>query len=950
MLKKFIFIAEKKKVILKKVEPWNSVRVTFNIPRDAAQRLKLLAQQGDSTLKQLGVLAVQIDGDQSISLTIAGRNNERTQLVFHTAERRETPTSVRDAGGTSKPGGTMDVTQKNITDYLQQGSHLSMFGSLFGQQTLEPDNMLSGFGSEHSTSKFGVSTSVNNKIPSQSVRKFPLTSGLENATSLGQVSTGSGHNISIPSGSVPGDSSQDLPPPPPYPHSSAFLNNIAKNVRLSQQGTPSPLLVNLLQNEPSLANINNFINSKMLPPPQASPPIKKKRKPRKPKEKKASDGNQASATVTSESDLDIPMSMTPDLSSVCAVPLVTSGSSSNMPTIPMVTQALPANTQPVVTYSSQGRPSVYPVTTSSMAGSAFPFISSLPTIPMSQEGVQRRVDVELSQYLPDKDFQHLLENDMGQYLPENTAGKIINPYTGLLEPVDNLSDSSPNKSDTSVDGFSPHKRKISPKKNSSQKRNIVNNARHPDQLKGDARTHVPITSTGFLGLDPLKQHKQAPSLDINSYIGKDLGIPASFHSSLPSQGQTGKTSMSSAMQNANTYRQTMSQYHASKSSYHGQYDMPTTSNYVSQHHHAPSATPSIDLSGMRSTFSVNSTKPEFVPLHQSLYKSMTESELEVEKRTAATCVQVSTSIETASLPHHIHKSVKPAICTTSLTSPHSELLLNKPIASHSHTSKTNTAVSVSRDSTSVGVARDNTTVSVASGNGCTLDSPGGDSENSSQSSLLHDQPTTNELPTPGCSLETETKSYNHDSGVGSSSERSDGTPSEPGDDFKANHVVNHEEYLNHSSKNCIETLTTTKVVAPKSEAHEITVGYATVNNVQRNNMHHNPDINSMVAMDKVLNHPHLNNFKHHNETGNKKQKVNHVDPSVTVLHWSTKDKIISNQVDNHKHKSPKQFLLDDSVPPPILLDGHRTSPYNTDFINIKLDPMQHVVDCKNPFG
>jgi hypothetical protein len=55
----FHLFTDKRKLILKKVEPWNSVRVTFNIPREAAWRLKQLAQQGNVTLRQLGVLAVQ---------------------------------------------------------------------------------------------------------------------------------------------------------------------------------------------------------------------------------------------------------------------------------------------------------------------------------------------------------------------------------------------------------------------------------------------------------------------------------------------------------------------------------------------------------------------------------------------------------------------------------------------------------------------------------------------------------------------------------------------------------------------------------------------------------------------------------------------------------------------------------------------------------------------------
>lgn len=57
------FCGDDKTVFVKKVEPWNSVRVTLKISKEAAVNLRRLAENGDQSLRSIGILSVQVEGE-----------------------------------------------------------------------------------------------------------------------------------------------------------------------------------------------------------------------------------------------------------------------------------------------------------------------------------------------------------------------------------------------------------------------------------------------------------------------------------------------------------------------------------------------------------------------------------------------------------------------------------------------------------------------------------------------------------------------------------------------------------------------------------------------------------------------------------------------------------------------------------------------------------------------
>ena len=59
-LKKWLNLSDEIKVV--KCEPWNSVKITFDLPAEAAEKLSKLAETGDDVLREMGILSLQIQG------------------------------------------------------------------------------------------------------------------------------------------------------------------------------------------------------------------------------------------------------------------------------------------------------------------------------------------------------------------------------------------------------------------------------------------------------------------------------------------------------------------------------------------------------------------------------------------------------------------------------------------------------------------------------------------------------------------------------------------------------------------------------------------------------------------------------------------------------------------------------------------------------------------------
>ncbi|CAF3164872.1 unnamed protein product [Rotaria socialis] len=109
----------RRRFVLKKIQPWNSVKVTFDMPKEAVDRLRLLATEDNLHLVELGILSVEIVGQTNVILVNNNSSitNSKTSSSFSS--------NLMQNFSLDTASNKEDAKRVNIDNNVNQQNHLS---------------------------------------------------------------------------------------------------------------------------------------------------------------------------------------------------------------------------------------------------------------------------------------------------------------------------------------------------------------------------------------------------------------------------------------------------------------------------------------------------------------------------------------------------------------------------------------------------------------------------------------------------------------------------------------------------------------------------------------------------------------------------------------------------------------------------------------------------------